>query len=509
MLDENLPAFFYKKSTDGVAHHDAVYLAYQGSDPEPAYILKHADPTKEASRNCYAAALFDSYNPGVLYGEVLVQPTWSQPSLSQEDIRKNGGVPPPPQATIPGEFTIQLYEPDQQVMVRRKLGNLGMSTTYEFDMPQTTFRTPSVSALDRTQSDPSAVMSTPKLNFVWRKESKLSKDLTCFLTGKSTDGLTKKRHKDPDIAIALFRALREVTVYEPNLSRVDLEDLKGLEVVILLAAATIKDVYLNNHPKEIFNISEPPARKLSGGSRKPISPPSQVPMPSKPTSPPWIPTTVSPNFSPQNNARPPPPKASGPQNTGKDALKQWEIDAETARLKSQVAAEEKEAARKAEQRRKEQAKADEAETRRLRKMVEAEAKEAKKRQKAIDEETDRLRRKYGQNLPQLPSRPPAIPSQSRPPPIPAQRPPSNGYLQPMPQGMPMRPASNPHPMYSQPNHSAYAANNLVMSGAVAGPSLQPPPQQQQQPRPRRSGFFGLRELEDEMKKVSKKRSSIW
>ncbi|KAF2157522.1 hypothetical protein K461DRAFT_273713 [Myriangium duriaei CBS 260.36] len=498
MLDENLPAFFYKKSSDGIAHHDAIYLAYHGSDPSPAYILKHADPSKHASRNCYAAALFDSFNPDVLYGEVLVQPTWTQPSLSEEEIRRNGGVPPPPQAIIPGEFSIQLYEPDQQITVRRKPGGLSSSTTYEFDMPQTSFRTPSVSALDRTQSDPAATATTPKLNFVWRKESKLSKDLTCFLTGKSTDGLTKRKHKDPDIAIAHFRSLREVTIYEPNLSRVELEDLKGLEVVVLLAAATIKDIYLSNNLKEIFNISDAPARKLSSGGRKVVPTPSQAPSQPKPPQNKWVPTTVNPNLAqkPQQN----PQRPSAPQTTGKDPRAQWDIDAETARLKAQVAAEEKEAARRTAQHRRDKEKADEAETRRLRKMVEAETKEAKRKQKQIDDETDRLRRKYGQNLPQLPSRPSGGPQQPRPP---AQRP-SGGssYLQPIPQGAPVRPVSS-NGMYAHPNPSAYGPSGFVMSGG-AGPSAGPPG-----PRPKKSGFFGLRELEDEMRKVTKKRSSLW
>ncbi|KAF2223795.1 hypothetical protein BDZ85DRAFT_197335 [Elsinoe ampelina] len=459
MLDENLPVFFYKRAADGTKHHEAILQSYQGSDPTPQYTLKHADPKVQSSRNCYAAAIFDSYNPEVLFGEVLVQPTWTKPTLSQEEIRRNGGVPPPPQAIIPGEFTIQLYEPDQQIMVKRKSGGLASSTTYEFDMPATSFRTPSVSALDRTQSDPLATPTTTKLQFVWRKESKLSKDYSCFMTGRSTDIVSKKSKRDPDIAIALFRSLREITMYESNLSRVELEDLKGLELVLLLSAATIRDIYVSNNLREIFNIEEPPMRKLSSGGRKVVPTTSQLP-PAPAKSQQRIPT-IQPT--------PLQPAVTGPTNTGKDPHAQWQIDAETARLKAQVAAEEKEAARLAAQRKRDKEKADEAETRRLKKLVEAEQKEAKRKQKAVAEETERLRRKYGNNLPNLPMRPGSMPG----------RPPHGGAF------------------YQQPNHSAY-----VMSGGNGAPSGQGGP------RPKKS-FWGLKDLEEEMRRVSRKRSSIW
>ena len=54
------------------------------------------------------------------------------------------------------------------------------------------------------------------------------------MTGKSTDPTGKKKSKEPDIAVALFAGLKEITIYEPNLYRVEMEDYKGLEVVLLL-----------------------------------------------------------------------------------------------------------------------------------------------------------------------------------------------------------------------------------------------------------------------------------
>ncbi|KAF2765900.1 hypothetical protein EJ03DRAFT_279184 [Teratosphaeria nubilosa] len=270
MLDDNLPTFFLKPSANA-KHHRELYLSYQGSEPAPSYSLKHVDPESASphDRNCYAAALFDSHNADILYGEVVVRPSFSPPTLSQEDIRRNGGVPPPPQPNLPNEFVIQLYAPDQQVRVERKEGKWGSSDSYEFSMPTTSFRTPSASTLDRGQSDPASLNITPKVNFVWKRESKLNKDLTCYYTGKNTDDVKKKSRKDPDIIITLWRSLREMTMYEPNLSRVDIEDPRGLEMVLLLSAVVLKDVYFGGNIKDIFNVSDTPCqRKLSGGGRK-------------------------------------------------------------------------------------------------------------------------------------------------------------------------------------------------------------------------------------------------
>src|ERR1700761_8983159 len=179
MLDENLPAFFLKPSSTGVKHHRDFFLSHHGSDPEPAYHLQNADPASPspAHKNCYAAALFDAYNPEVLFGEVLARPSWTQPTLSAEEARKQGAVPPPPQPILPNEFTIQLYNPDQQVKVEVK-SSMFASDTYEFSMPQDVFRMPSNSTLDRGQSDPASLDITPKINFAWHRESKFGKDLT-------------------------------------------------------------------------------------------------------------------------------------------------------------------------------------------------------------------------------------------------------------------------------------------------------------------------------------------
>ncbi|EHK99405.1 hypothetical protein M7I_4701 [Glarea lozoyensis 74030] len=155
-----------------------------------------------------------------------------------------------------------------------------------------------------------------------------------------------------------------LTLYEPNMHRVDVEDFKGLEVVLMLSSAVIKDVFFNPS-REMFNISSPPSttqkRKNSGpviGGRK--SSGSGAIM------------TGALSQSPQQA-----PPAVNPRT-------QWEIDAETARLKAMVEAEEKERERQ-----------ERAEQKRIKKMLEAEEKERLRREAEVAKETERLRKQYG------------------------------------------------------------------------------------------------------------------
>lgn len=521
MLDENLPAFFLKPSPTGIAHHRSYYLTHHGSEPEPCYTLQHADPASQASKNCYAAALFDAYNPDVLYGEVLARPTWTQPTLSAEEVRRNGGIPPPPQPILPTEFVIQLYNPDQQVTVAQKEGKWGGSTSYEFSMPQMTFRAPSASTLDRTQSDPASLAITPKVNFVWRKESKLSKDLTCFMTGKSTDTTAKKKsQRDPDIAVALFRSLREVTIYEPNLYRVEMEDPKGLEVTLLLAAAVIKDLYFSNSNdlKHLFNISDAQAaaRKLSSGGRKLSSPSAPAfplpgspnPLGSHPVQPPRQSSNdVKRNSLPRLQTTPPQPSSSRPPPLA-DPRAQWELDTETARLKAEADAEEQARRRQ----RRERQKAEEAESRRLRKMVEQEEREARQKQAEIDRETERLRKEYGvQSLPERPR--PQQNGYSRPPSNSSSRlRPQQSSLQPIPQRtqmnlVPSQPQRGSNGLYLQPPASSSA---VMMSGANNASSLSVAGAGQQPQMRKKTSFWGIRSKSDDGQNTLRKKSSaMW
>lgn len=513
MLDDNLPTFFLKPSN--VKHHREIFLSYHGSDPAPAYTVRHVDPASSspAHKNCYAAAVFDAYNPDVLYGEVLARPGWTQPTLSQEEMRKHNGVPPPPQPILPCQFIIQLYNPDQQIPVELKEGKWGASDHYEFSMPISTFRTPSTSSLDRSQSDPGSLATTPKINFAWRKESKLGKDLTCFMTGRSTDDPKKKSsRKDPDIAIALWRSLRELTIYEPNLSRLEIEDPKGLEIVLLLSAIVIKDLYFGSkeHMKELFNITGVPAeRKLSGGGRK-LSNAKHThsiigvpnPLGTHPVQ--SSATPIQSSNGAQRHSLPklqiaavgsslPPPIA--------DPRAQWELDAETARLKAQAEAE----AREERRRKFEQEKADEAAAKRLQKQAEEEEKQRRRKQAEIDKETERLRKKYGV-VPIPPHQQTTTVSQrhSRSP-----------YMPPIPQGnltppsQPPRPALGSNSLYVQ---SSASSSPRMMSGQnQSGSTLNLAGSSTGRPTKKKS-FFGLRSVSDDAtdrQRLSKKSSAMW
>jgi hypothetical protein len=396
-----------------------------------------------------------------------------------------------------------LYNPEQQVKVELRPGKWGSSDSYEFSLPQHTFREPSASNIDRGQHDPAMLATTPKLNFVWRKESVLSKDLTCFMTGKSTDTWDKRKaRKDPDIAIALWRSMRELTLYEPNLQRLELEDPKGLEVVLLLGAIAIRDLFFTSkeHVRELFNVGDASTnRKLSVGGRTlsdehptqfvPGAPSSQgpPPMPPHPHDNKQHPGAGPHNTPPSLPGSRPPPLA--------DPRSKWELEAETARLKAEAEAEAKqiqkqrlkkekadEAERKRllyifEQEKHAKERADEAERLRLLKIVEQEERE---RQAAIDRETERLRQEYG------------VPGEN------------DG------RGSRRSPKNN-RVSFMQPvnENGASSSSAFMMSGAngggSGGPSVQKPS--------KKKSFFGLRsasdDAESEQRKLTKKSSAIW
>ena len=497
MLDENLPTFFIKPSSDNPLS-STIYLSQNASELQPEYTLRRPDPNLPASKNCYAVALYDSYNPEVLFAEVLVQPQWTQPTLSAAEVRAQNGVPPPPVPIVPNSFAIRLYNPDQQVTVRQIPGSWNSSAYWEFMMPQNTFRMPSASALDRSQSDPAASDTTPKIAFKWKRDGKLSKDISCTLSGKSTEG---RKNKEPDIMVAMFKGGKNLTIYEPNMHRVDVEDTKGLEVVFLLSAAVIKDIYFNAN-REMFNIisthtttvnstrmnsgpviagkssASPPL--MSGACAAQNIPPSQIP--------------PQQNFRPQQQRQQSIPPAN--------ARSQWEIDAETARLKALVEAEEKERAR-----------AEQAEEKRIKKMLEQEEKERKRRDAEVAKETERLRKQYGitgQDTGSLGS--------SIPPPMPPRR--NQTQNQQLPGAM--------QQFYSAPHaQSAPVPRPMSTPGIVPGATYYPqtgtwvsgpPPGQRPNASPylqapgngvagaSSSGFFGLRGRDAAGKKIAKKRS---
>ncbi|KAH7342886.1 hypothetical protein BKA65DRAFT_505041 [Rhexocercosporidium sp. MPI-PUGE-AT-0058] len=488
MLDENLPTFFIKPSSDNPCS-STIFLRENGSELQPEYTLRRPEPNLPASKNCYAVGLYDSYNPEVLYAEVLVRPEWQQPTLSAAEVRAQNGIPPPPVPIVPTTFTVQLYNPDQQVAVKQVASTWNTSAYWEFEMPQNSFRIPSASSLDRSQSDPAVSDITPKIAFKWKRDGKLSKDISCFLAGKSTDG---RKTKEPDITVAMFKS-GNLTIYQPNMHRVDVEDVKGLEVVLLLGATVIKDIFFNAN-REMFNISSPTVGPPAPNTRRKNSGPviAGRPSPSPPVmsgavmnAPPQrhnnIPASQIPPQPPrqqQQSSRPPPA----------DPRTQWEIDAETERLRRIVQEEEKARER-----------ADREEQKRIKKMLEQEDKERKRRDAEVAKETERLRKQYGvtavdpgprvQFAPTMPARPQAFPQyqsapHSRPVPVP-------------------RPSSTPTGPPPPINHGSSSGSNWFGGSPPAqrpqnnNPYLQAPGNSTASS----SGFFGLGG-----KKMQKKRS---
>ncbi|KAL4922321.1 hypothetical protein BDW62DRAFT_172294 [Aspergillus aurantiobrunneus] len=453
MLDENLPTFYLKPGKQ--AHLSTVYFLQHGNEPSPAYSLRYPNPSSPNSRNRFAAALYDPYVPDVVYGEVLIMPEWTQPTLSAEAIRQNGGVTPPPEPILPTRFTIRLYNPDQQVTVNYKPKTWNSPASWSFEMPQYSFREPSGSTLDRVQADPAAADTTPKLRFSWRKDSKLSKDLTCLLRGKtSAIQETKTKNKEPDITVSIFKSLRELTLYEPNLYRVEMEDFKGLEVVLLLGAITIRDVYFAT-PKEAFRISKQNSAPASPTSNHPTANASVANRPAGPT--PLV-TDIPPAPKPQPSQ---PPPARSPQLT------------------------------------KEQEQSRRDEERRTKKLLEEEEKARRKRQAEVDKETRRLQKLYGEEEKRARAQTPSLPPRPS-----AQRPP-NGVQRPHPryhQGPPAVPHGGSRPYLQQPGQMS---TTTLLAPSMTGPQSTGKPLYN-----KRSSFFGLRRVSDEGK-LSKKRSSMF
>lgn len=490
-------AFYLKPSSDGVKHNATVLLSHHGSEAIPEYSLRHPDPSLLASQNKYAVALYDIFNPEILFGEVLIVPQWTQPTLSQEEIRANKGVPPAPQPILPTEFIIQLYNPDQQVLVKSHPGSWNSAPYWEFEMPQRSFRQPSNSTLDRTQNDPTAVETTPKSIFKWKKDGKLSKDYVCSFAGKSTNlNSAKRKHKEPDITIALFRHLKEITIYEPNLSRVEMEDFKGLEVVLLLGAVVLREVF-SGQLKNVFNIVDLPNRE--GNDTDPRKPSNIMPA-----------TFSSTDSASHSAAKVSQSTSARAQNLPlriqtpissllpTDPRSQWAIDAETERLKKQIEHEERERRRKAH-----------AETKRVKKMVEAEEREARAKQatmdKEIDKETKRLQNLY------------SIDEGS------AQT--SKRWHEPSRQDRP-RQSSAPSPIVSQPRSRSAAAGSTAQNPTSRKPSgpyhIMPnnpsstsffsgshsPHDEGNRIKAKRS-LFGLRSVSDQPRRLAKKQSAVW
>ncbi|POS87969.1 hypothetical protein EPUL_001019 [Erysiphe pulchra] len=380
MLDENLPCYSFKPSSLGNSIISSIFLSENNSKPRLVYNLQKPDLSTSDSEGRYAIALYDPHNLGIIYAEVQVQADWTQPALSLTENRAQNSASTPLVPMVPESFSVQLYNPDHQITVKMKTGTWNPMAYWKFEMPVESFRIPSSSLLDQTQNSNAPALNddTPKVTFKWKRDGKISKNLTCYMIGKNDDG---KRRKEPDITVAFFKGGKGLTLYEPNLRRVEIEDQKGFELVLLLSAVVIKDIFFNP-TKEMFNIVS--LKDANFGSKSKLSVPEVSRMSNS------TPTIVS-NSTHSNTYLSSFKPVVAPQilNTSVSSVFQSrrtksDVDLETERLKRLVAAEEK--SRKD---------AEKEQERRTREMLKAEEEERRRREAKVEKETEELRKLYG------------------------------------------------------------------------------------------------------------------
>jgi len=462
MLDENLPTFYFKQRSDNPLS-TIVYFTHNGSEPSPEYALKKLDPTLSQAKNKYAIALADVISSSVIFAEVLIAPEFQQPTLSAAEIRAQNGVPPQPVPIIPDSFAVQLYNPDQQVTIKGEKSTWTGKESFEFELPQQTFRMPSAAQIDRQQNDPIANSLAPKVVFRWKRESKFNKDMTCYMTGHSVGG---KKSKEPDITVALYKHGKEpsVTIYEPNLRRVEVEDRKGLEIVLLLSAEVIREIYLSPS-RDSFNVNgtTPTRRKNS----KPLA--------NGPGSPKTDSYTMTSAIGAATPGKATSPIAQRPTPP---------LDSEVKRFQALSLQEERE-----------REKRDKDEQERIKKMLAGEEKERRKREAEVERETERLRREFGMEGQEYGSRPNLPP---RPSPGPAnQASPSSSR--------PVLHLQTPAP----PPRPASAGPSSWFSGPAIGPGMPQPGQFFVQPKPQSQAKPGRRRGGSGDGKVHKKKSTFF
>lgn len=496
MLDENLPTYRFRTSSDNPLH-TLLYYTHNGSEPTADYLIKRPPPS--SSHNQYALGLFDIQYASVLYAEILLKPEWSQPTLSAAEIRANGGNPVAV-PHVPQTFSVSLYNPDQTVHVRYQQGSWSKDA-WEFEVPERSFRLPSTSKIDQESTDSRVPELVPRVNFRWKRDGRMSRDMTCYMSGKTVDG---KKSKEPDITIALFKAGKSpsVAIYEPNMRRVDVEDRKGLEVILLLSAEVIRDLYLSPRQDPFNTAGAKPPANISKTDKPPVSGPSMA----------GATTIAGAGMSGAAmsgaamsgalaNARPSAPQ----QPAGPDARMRADVEAETKK-KQRAGLMEQQATRERETRlQREQEEIKKMLEREEREEAERRRRERREREKRVDRETEELRKKYGPQ-PALPPRPSPGPRASGA---------LGGWLDAPPQLLPPRPRSaGPSPgsggvrfapeqqqqAPSKPQAGGGGARktlgnllqNSPYAGGVAGTA---------------SGFFGGSAKDEEKRKKAKKKRS--
>ncbi|KAF2860584.1 hypothetical protein K470DRAFT_270628 [Piedraia hortae CBS 480.64] len=241
MLDENLPTFYLSGET--------VLFAINGEEPRAVYSL-------------VGNVLRDAYFSDIIYGELGTHQNGGGHAGTEGDDRGRGdgsrvgagvGVSsgggggsggsgskatlsnnavPERERSLPHPLAITLHNPPLIVPLTHT--HTLLREHYTFSLPSQTFRHPSPSALDLTLPSPGELDTTPRVSFTWRERGW---GWGCYLS-PSTPGSGMPRGKEPPILVAFAKG-KEVTFYESNWKRVEVEDWKGLEVVLIISAFAV------------------------------------------------------------------------------------------------------------------------------------------------------------------------------------------------------------------------------------------------------------------------------
>ncbi|KAI5803626.1 hypothetical protein DFH27DRAFT_622131 [Peziza echinospora] len=281
VVDANLPIFHLVPSRTSPTSESVIAHSQNGSTPAPQY-LKRRDPT---AADTYAIALRDAHYPDIVYASCSSPALYPQPHRPPLAPSAAGPSEPPDPPKVPAAIPITLYNPTSRVLLRQRPSSWGAGPFWEFSMPKTSFLQPTGSLLDQTVgASRLALGSVPLATFRWRKEGGVlsRSSLRCSLIHPSNvpvrdDGSGAHRAgpsaignisggsgggKEPDITVAIFTngisggkpGKGEITIYEPSLRRVEVEDLKGLEVMLLMSACVIADVWFSDM-RLAFNLS--------------------------------------------------------------------------------------------------------------------------------------------------------------------------------------------------------------------------------------------------------------
>ncbi|KAA8909963.1 hypothetical protein FN846DRAFT_583727 [Sphaerosporella brunnea] len=233
-LDENFPTYRYSHPTttttttskDATPTTTRIAFSSLGGPSQHLYTLTRS-PTEA---NTYSITLSDAAFPDITYASLSCALSFSTSADST------------PRVLRPSEFTLNLYNPSSAVTIIHKHSAI-RGDYWQFRLPRSSFLPPTKSSIDASYRPPTPP-ANELLTFRWKKVGGLMTrpQLQCVLASHG-------KGDEPDLAVAMYYGLGdkagkgEMSVYESNFRRVDCMDLKGLELVLVITARVINDVW--------------------------------------------------------------------------------------------------------------------------------------------------------------------------------------------------------------------------------------------------------------------------